>query len=206
MGWVVIALPCVLPRGNTCVPVSERATQSGNALAAAAIALACGICLPQIAAGLEDVSRVAGRMDLAALASGDYLIDDSYNANPGSVKAAVDALVALPGKAILVLGDMGELGPQEQALHAEVGSYAAQAGVAQLLTVGSLSVHSSAAFGATSGEGGHHFDNQQDLLAALLPMLGSGVAVLVKGSRSARMENITTELTAAAGGKVKGEI
>ncbi|MGS2723632.1 UDP-N-acetylmuramoyl-tripeptide--D-alanyl-D-alanine ligase [Porticoccus sp. GXU_MW_L64] len=161
-----------------------------NALAAAAVAQAAGVSVADIAAGLGAMQQVAGRMELSRLASGDYLIDDSYNANPGSVKAAVDALLQLPGTPVLVLGDMGELGNDEVALHGEVGEYAARAGVEQLFTVGTLSASTSAAFGS----GARHFDNQQDLLAVLQPLLGSGVAVLVKGSRSSGMEKITKAL------------
>ncbi|UTW46712.1 UDP-N-acetylmuramoyl-tripeptide--D-alanyl-D-alanine ligase [bacterium SCSIO 12696] len=168
-----------------------------NALAAAAVAQAAGVSVEHIAAGLSALRRVAGRMELLELDNGDYLIDDSYNANPGSVKAAVDALLQLPGRPLLVLGDMGELGADEVALHAEVGEYAAQAGVAQLYTVGTLSANTSAAF----GNGGRHFQNQQDLIAELQPQLGSGVAILVKGSRSSGMENITKALVATSAGE-----
>ena len=186
------------PEGSASVSLGLSGRHNiANALAAAAVALAAGVNVEHIAAGLSALRRVPGRMELLELASGDYLIDDSYNANPGSVKAAVDALLQLPGKALLVLGDMGELGADEVALHAEVGEYAAQAGVAQLYTVGTLSANTSAAF----GEGGQHFDNQQDLLAALLPQLGGEVAVLVKGSRSSGMENITKALLAANAGE-----
>ncbi|MDM3871750.1 UDP-N-acetylmuramoyl-tripeptide--D-alanyl-D-alanine ligase [Porticoccus sp. W117] len=186
------------PQGEVGVNLTISGRHNvANALAAAGVALAAGVEVAHIGAGLSALQSVPGRMELLELTSGDYLIDDSYNANPGSVKAAVDALLQLPGIPVLVLGDMGELGDDEVALHAEVGEYAAQAGVAQLMTVGTLSANTSAAF----GEGGQHFDNQQDLLAALVPQLGAGMAVLVKGSRSSGMENITKALVAASAGE-----
>ena len=183
------------PVGNAPVKLLLSGRHNvGNALAAAAVALAAGVALSDIVAGLQVLARVPGRMELKTLASGDCLIDDSYNANPGAVKAATDALLALPGKHLLVLGDMGELGDDELAMHADVGRYAAAAGVEQLFTLGALSEHASAAFGS----GGQHFDSRQDLIDALLPLLGSGVAVLIKGSRSSGMENIVKALAAEA--------
>ncbi|MBQ0718709.1 MAG: UDP-N-acetylmuramoyl-tripeptide--D-alanyl-D-alanine ligase [Gammaproteobacteria bacterium] len=161
-----------------------------NALAAAACAVAAGADLVAIAAGLAAMVAAPGRMQRKAGSGGARIIDDSYNANPGSVKAAIDALVAMPGKHYLVLGDMGELGPQEKAMHREVGDYARNAGVDGLYTSGPLSAETTAAFGA----GGEHFATKADLAQALLPRLNADAVVLVKGSRSAAMEEVVAHI------------
>ena len=191
------------PAGHAPVQLTLSGRHNvANALAAASMAFAVGIELGHIVAGLQGLPQVPGRMELKTLGSGNYVIDDSYNANPGAVKAAVDALLALPGSQhMLVLGDMGELGEDEVAMHADVGQYAATAGVQRLFTVGELSAHSSTAFGS----GAQHFDNKQTLIDALLPLMGGGVAVLIKGSRSSGMENIVKALEATSSHSGAGE-
>lgn len=161
-----------------------------NALAAACCAHAVGVALADIAAGLATASAIKGRMQVRRGAGGSRLIDDSYNANPGSLRAAIDTLVGFAGRRILVLGDMGELGTAEQQLHHEVGRYACEQGVDELWSVGPLSKHAASGFG-----GGHHFDDRSELAATLRPLLEPGVTVLVKGSRSAGMEAVVTALT-----------
>ncbi len=171
-----------------------------NALAAAAMALAVGAGLDQIRAGLEASERVAGRLVTHALRAGARLIDDSYNANPGSLAAAIDTLAEGGGEAWLVLGDMRELGADEVALHAEAGARARAAGIARLFTLGPLSAHASAAFGADA----QHFESHQALLQALAPALRPGLRVLVKGSRGSAMDTIVAALLArdaACGGE-----
>ncbi|MBL8505095.1 MAG: UDP-N-acetylmuramoyl-tripeptide--D-alanyl-D-alanine ligase, partial [Methylobacillus glycogenes] len=117
-------------------------------------------------------------------------IDDTYNANPASMRAAVDVLASQPGKRLLVVGDMGELGADEQTLHAELGAYAKSAGIDGLYALGKLSQHTVAAFGA----GAQHAESAEQLAAALLPQLQPGVTVLVKGSRFMRMESVVALL------------
>jgi UDP-N-acetylmuramoyl-tripeptide--D-alanyl-D-alanine ligase len=169
-----------------------------NALAAAAMGLAAGIDLVQIGEGLEAAQGVAGRFSPRLHASGAQIIDDSYNANPGSVRAAIDTLAASSGPAWLVqsgpawlvLGDMRELGPDGEALHAAVGAHARAQGLAGLFTVGDLAAAASRAF----GEGAQHFDSQEALAQALRPRLSAGLRVLVKGSRGSRMERVVAAL------------
>jgi len=157
-----------------------------NALAAAAAALAAGASPAAVATGLTFFRGVKGRLQIRSATSGAVLIDDSYNANPDSVRAAIDVLAATPGRKILVLGDMGEIGGQAGQFHDEVGGYAKSQGVDQLFALGEQSELASRNFGA----GGRHFDGVEALLDALSPQLGSDTAVLVKGSRFMRMERV----------------
>jgi UDP-N-acetylmuramoyl-tripeptide--D-alanyl-D-alanine ligase len=161
-----------------------------NALAAAAMALAAGIDLAPIGQGLELAKGVAGRFSRRPHRSGALIIDDSYNANPGSVRAGIDSLASAGGEAWLVLGDMRELGPEASALHAEIGRHARAQGLKAVLTVGELAAQASAAF----GEDGHHFETQEALADALLSALRPGLSVLVKGSRGSRMERVVAAL------------
>lgn len=162
-----------------------------NALAAAAVTAALGVPLARIAQGLAQAPAVAGRLRRQSLADGAVLIDDSYNANPGSVRAAIDTLAAQPGRRWLVLGDMAELGPAGKALHADAGRQARVAGIDALFSVGPLAAEASAAFGA----GAQAFTDQAALLAALQSGLQPGIVCLVKGSRSAGMDRIVSALS-----------
>ncbi|HMM87122.1 UDP-N-acetylmuramoyl-tripeptide--D-alanyl-D-alanine ligase [Azohydromonas sp.] len=169
-----------------------------NALAAATCALAVGAPLQAIARGLAAFEPVGGRSVLRTLtlrARRVTLVDDSYNANPDSVRAAVDLLAGLERPGALLLGDMGEVGERGPQFHAEVGAYARQRGVAVLWTAGSLSAHAAQAFGA----GARHFDRVDDLVAALAE-LPPAASVLVKGSRFMRMERVVQALEAAQAG------
>lgn len=161
-----------------------------NALAAAALALGAGATLQDIAAGLADSRPVAGRMVRHALAGGAVLFDDSYNANPGSLNAAIELLAQGGGEAWLVLGDMRELGADAQALHAEAGRRAKAAGIARLYTLGPLSEHAVRAF----GPGARAFATHASLVDALRTELHGGVRVLVKGSRGSAMDRIVSAL------------
>ncbi len=161
-----------------------------NALAAASLALAAGIALPRVAEGLAQARPVAGRQVAHVLGNGAVLVDDSYNANPGSLAAAIDALAAGKEEGWLVLGDMRELGPDAQALHAQAGVRAREAGLTRLYALGPLSAAAAAAF----GEGGRHFDSHAALAAALAADLHAGVRCLVKGSRGSAMDKIVTAL------------
>jgi len=184
------------------LPVPGR-HNARNAVAAAAVAFAAGIGLAAIRAGLAGFAGVTGRLQRRAGQGGALLIDDTYNANPDSVRAAIDVLASANGPKFLVLGDMGEIGAALQPYHAEVGAYACAAGVDQLFALGASSVHAVAAFGA----GATHFATPEALVAALQPLLAPGVTVLVKGSRFMRMERIANALAVAAdgSGKEQGE-
>ncbi len=162
-----------------------------NALAATAAALAMGVALDAVAAGLEGLAPVGGRLQIRKGINGSTIIDDSYNANPVSLRAGIDVLAVCKGQRYLALGDMGELGADAERLHAEAGTYARQAGIDGLYATGPLSRAAVEAF----GKGGHHFADQQQLIAALQPVLDDGATVLVKGSRSSRMERVVAGLT-----------
>lgn len=161
-----------------------------NALAAAACALSAGAPMSAIASGLESFTPVGGRMQPRSMADGFQLIDDSYNANPDSVRAAIDVLADMDGRTILVLGDMGEVGDQGPAMHAEVGAYARECGVDVLLTLGPASREAAKAFGT----GSMAFDSLEEMLPHLLAARPGHI--LVKGSRSMRMEQVVQALQA----------
>jgi len=162
-----------------------------NALAAAACAHAAGIPPQAIGAGLDAFRPYAGRLQVSTTAAGATLIDDSYNANPDSVRAAIDVLASCPGPTALVLGDMGEVGEHGPAFHAEVGRYAKEKGIGTLLAFGSASVDSARAFGV----GARHFEDFNEIKN----FLQKEKTILVKGSRFMRMERVVALL---AGGKV----
>ena len=165
-----------------------------NALAAAACALAAGAPLEAIARGLSAFEPVKGRSRAFALALGDRtltVIDDTYNANPDSVRAAIEVLAELPAPRLLVLGDMGEVGEQGPQFHAEVGALARERGIEQVLTTGALARHAAEAAGPVA----RHFEALDDLLAAALAELPSSASVLVKGSRFMRMERVVEAMT-----------
>ncbi|HEY9130119.1 MAG TPA: UDP-N-acetylmuramoyl-tripeptide--D-alanyl-D-alanine ligase [Dyella sp.] len=161
-----------------------------NALAAASIALALDVPLDTIVDGLEQVPAIAGRLRTEAMPGGWMLIDDSYNANPGSVGAAIDTLALADGERWLALGDMAELGPQARAMHAAIGARAKQRGIDRLFATGALSAAAVETFGA----GATHYSDKQALAKALNEALHGGVTLLVKGSRSAGMEQVIAVL------------
>jgi UDP-N-acetylmuramoyl-tripeptide--D-alanyl-D-alanine ligase len=163
-----------------------------NALAATALAVGAGVALEIVRAGLDGARQVPGRQIAHTLASGAVLIDDSYNANPGSVEAAIAALAAAGGESWLVLGDMAELGEGAELLHAQVGDSARNRKIARLYTVGAKSRAAARAFGNDA----RHFESQDALLQALRNDLHQGVRALVKGSRSSAMDRIVAALLA----------
>ncbi|MGH8121521.1 MAG: UDP-N-acetylmuramoyl-tripeptide--D-alanyl-D-alanine ligase [Rudaea sp.] len=172
-----------------------------NALAAAAVAYALEVPSATIRQGLQAAPAVKGRMLRHAMPGGWNLIDDSYNANPGSAAAAIATLVQLSedqggGAAWLVLGDMRELGAQAGQLHAQIGELAKRSGIARLFAVGELARASVDAFGI----GAQHFADQDTLTAALAREAHAGVNVLVKGSRGSAMDRIVRSLLDAANG------
>ncbi|MEB1628916.1 UDP-N-acetylmuramoyl-tripeptide--D-alanyl-D-alanine ligase [Xanthomonas campestris] len=211
----------VIPQGEAPVvlPLPGRHNVL-NALAATGLALGAGIALPIIAAGLAQATQVAGRQIAHTLTTGAVLIDDSYNANPGSLDAAIDALAAAPGEGWLVLGDMRELGPEAPALHAAAGRRARNAKLARLYALGALSAAAAQAF----GDGGRVFATHAALAAALQADLAAAASqtqtqdsslmhehtgavaraaasvapptLLVKGSRGSAMDRIVAALLA----------
>ncbi len=163
-----------------------------NALAATACALAAGMSLPVIVKGLESFEPVKGRskscewqLDGHALT----LVDDTYNANPDSVRAAIEVLAELPAPRLLVLGDMGEVGLQGVEFHQEVGAYAKACAIQSLFTLGDLCQHSSQAF-----EGAVHFSDMDSLQARVMSDISAYNSVLVKGSRFMKMERVVEAL------------
>jgi len=161
-----------------------------NALAAATAAYALGVSLSDIGRGLASFTGVYGRLERKAGINGAVVIDDTYNANPDSMKAAINVLAKLAGKKILVLGDMGELGADAQNMHAEVGAYAKAAGLTALYCLGNLSVDTARSF----GQGAEHFSSAEAIAQAVLPALEQGTTVLVKGSRFMQMERVVNLL------------
>ena len=169
-----------------------------NALGAAAAAHAAGVGLAAIAAGLEHMRPVAGRLQLKPGPRGSWLIDDSYNANPSSVRAGIDVLCALPGEHWLVLGEMAELGGETVASHAGIGDYARRAGITRLFATGDAARHAVASFGGRAT----WYEDASRLTDALAENLDTGVTALIKGSRVNRLERVVERLLqplAAAG-------
>ena len=162
-----------------------------NALAAAAAATAAGASLEDVVAGLADFRAVAGRLQLKAGVRDSWIIDDSYNANPSSVRAGLEVLRALPGVTWLVLADMAELGEHTSDSHAHMGSYARNCGVTRLFAMGQQSSRAVETFGA----GGEWFADPDELIRRLHAELAPGVTVLIKGSRVNRLERVVQALT-----------
>jgi UDP-N-acetylmuramoyl-tripeptide--D-alanyl-D-alanine ligase len=167
-----------------------------NALAAAACALSAGVSADAVVQGLEAFVPVKGRSRAVALQMPDRtrtLVDDTYNANPDSVRAAIAVLAELPAPRLLVLGDMGEVGEQGPAFHAEAGTEAKASGIDQLFATGELARSTVAAF-----PGAQHFDSMEALNAAVLEQLPQLSSLLIKGSRFMRMERVVEAVCAAA--------
>jgi UDP-N-acetylmuramoyl-tripeptide--D-alanyl-D-alanine ligase len=165
-----------------------------NALAATACALAAGASLEAVRRGLNAFEPIKGRARAIQILWRGHdltLIDDSYNANPDSVRAAIDVLAELPAPQLLVLGDMGEVGNQGPQFHAEVGAYAKERGIAQLLATGELSVHATSAF-----TGGQHTESVEKLIDAVNAQPTQYASILVKGSRFMKMEQVVQALQA----------
>ncbi|MEO6104715.1 MAG: UDP-N-acetylmuramoyl-tripeptide--D-alanyl-D-alanine ligase [Pseudoxanthomonas sp.] len=220
----------VTPQGEVAIslPLPGRHNVL-NALAVASLALACGVGLATIAEGLASATPVPGRQVAHPLGNGVVLVDDSYNANPGSLAAAIDTLAAAGGDTWLVLGDMRELGAEAEALHADAGRRAKSAGIRRLYALGPLSAAAALAF----GEGARSFDTHAQMVealrgdlqlvvpdAALLQRAGGGPAptgnpaasisaevqavhirVLVKGSRGSAMDRVVNALLSKGEGK-----
>jgi UDP-N-acetylmuramoyl-tripeptide--D-alanyl-D-alanine ligase len=149
-----------------------------------------------MAGALQSFGGVSGRLQQKQGYGGATVIDDTYNANPDSMRAAINVLTSEVASAdtVLVIGDMGEVGDAAAALHAEVGRYAAERGVGALYAVGPLSESAVSAYGNHRPGQAYHFSSQEALVAALRLTLSAQSRVLVKGSRSARMENVVNAL------------
>jgi len=162
-----------------------------NAAAASACAIAADVSLDVIAKGLASTESVAGRLNFISLSSGNTVIDDTYNANPASTRAAIDVLSEFTGKRFMALGDLLELGADEIEQHKAIGVYARENKVDRLLTFGELSQHAANEF----GKGADWFPSKDVLAKKLSDELGKNCTVLVKGSRSMKMEQIVAALT-----------
>ncbi len=161
-----------------------------NALAAIAACHAIACSTEALVRGLQSFMPVSGRLQKKRAHNQAMLIDDTYNANPDSVRAAIDVLAQVAGPTVLVLGDMGEVGSDGPAYHEEIGSYAKQRGLDQLYTLGELACHSSTSF----GDGACHFADIDGLLQRLDVCVDSKTTVLIKGSRFMKMERVVTYL------------
>ena len=165
-----------------------------NSLAAITCAMAAGVSSSAVMQGLEAFVPVKGRSRAQVVVQGTHtctLVDDTYNANPDSVRAAIDVLAELPGPRLLVLGDMGEVGHEGPQFHAEAGRYAKAKGIEHLLAIGSLATCATEAF-----EGAQHFDDMDALLAAVQVQVPHVASIVVKGSRFMRMERVVEALHA----------
>ena len=190
---IVLKTPSGTARATLAIPGLHNVR---NALAAAACAHAVGIPADVIGAGLAAFRPTTGRLQVKKTAAGVTLIDDSYNANPDSVRAAIDVLASCPGPTALVLGDMGEVGEHGPEFHAEVGRYARERGVSVLLALGSATPAAVQAF----GDGGRHFDGIDKLIGE-----AKGVTtILVKGSRFMKMEQVVAALAGETCGIKEG--
>jgi UDP-N-acetylmuramoyl-tripeptide--D-alanyl-D-alanine ligase len=187
----------ICPSGERAIMLKAGGAHNiGNALAAAAAASAAGASLEDIALGLADFRAVAGRLQLKAGTRGSWIIDDSYNANPSSVRAAMEVLRSLTGPTWLVLGDMAELGEVSHDSHAHIGSYARDCGIKRLFAMGPLSSRAVETFGS----GGEWFADAESLTRRLQAELAPGVTVLIKGSRINRLERVVQALTGGGAG------
>ena len=165
-----------------------------NAVAAAAACLAAGLPMSAVIVGLESFAGVKGRLQRRSGNKGAEILDDTYNANPDSVRAGIDVLAATIGRKLLVLGDMGEIGEASGQYHDEIGGYAKSQGVDALYALGDASKQAVRNF----GEGARHYCNVDKLIAAVDKELGPETTVLVKGSRFMKMERVADALTAPA--------
>ncbi len=161
-----------------------------NALAAIACGLALGIRRNVIVRALEGFAPVSGRLQRKTGKSGAVVIDDTYNANPDSVRAAIDVLALAQAPRMLVLGDMGEVGSEGRQFHTEIGAYARGRGIEHLFTLGELAIHASGAFGARA----RHANDMEELKQAVAALATANSTVLVKGSRFMKMERVVQHL------------
>ena len=184
-----------------------------NAIAAASAAIECGASLTDIKLGLAEMTPVKGRVNIHHLSKTFKLIDDTYNANVESIKAAISLLANYTGQRILILGDMAELGSETRAYHQEIGEFAKEQGIDVLLTLGVLSQHTSDAFARNNQGISEHFSDKQalnnylfNLFAPLTKNTEQAISVLVKGSRSAHMEYVVEDIMSWHGEQHRSQI
>ena len=191
------ALELVTPAGTAHIMLHVPGRHMAmNALAAAAVGYAAELPVTAIVRGLQAFQPVRGRLVTSTTATSVTVIDDTYNANPDSVRAAIDVLAARVAPRWLALGDMGEVGDEGPRYHQEIGAYARAAGIDRVFGSGELTRHAVTAFGA----GAEHFESVDDLARELVARAQAGVTVLVKGSRFMRMERIVAALAGVAAG------
>ncbi len=187
------------PKGNIGINLPLPGEHNvSNALCAAALAMQVGASLEDVRLGLQNMKQVSGRLQVKQLTNQVKILDDTYNANVASVSAAIDLLASFSGRRILILGDMGELGEKARYYHEQVGEHAKAKSIDNLVTLGVLSQAASDAFG------GKHFSQLDDLVAYVGQLVASehrDISILVKGSRSARMERVVAALEASPVGK-----
>lgn len=181
------------PEGQVALRLSIPGRHNArNAVAAAAACLAAGLPMAAVQAGLESFSGVKGRLQRRAGKNGADILDDTYNANPDSVRAGIDVLASTIGRKLLVLGDMGEIGEASGQYHDEIGGYAKSQGIDRLFALGDAAQQAVRNF----GEGARHYCNVDKLIAAVDKELGPDTTVLVKGSRFMKMERVADALAA----------
>ncbi|WP_265947603.1 UDP-N-acetylmuramoyl-tripeptide--D-alanyl-D-alanine ligase [Dechloromonas sp. A34] len=189
------ALELSAPAGSASIRLRIAGRHNArNAVAAAAACLAAGLPLTAVIAGLESFAGVKGRLQRRAGNKGAEILDDTYNANPDSVRAGIDVLAATIGRKLLVLGDMGEIGEASGQYHDEIGGYAKSQGIDRLFALGDAAQQAVRNF----GEGAKHYCNVEKLIAAVDKELGPDTTVLVKGSRFMKMERVADALAVAA--------
>lgn len=191
----------VCPNGRAAIRLSIPGTHNvGNALLAAAMSINVGANLEDVQLGLFNMREVGGRLNVKQLTNQIRLLDDTYNANVASVNAAIDLLATFPGNRVLVLGDMAELGDKANYYHEQVGEYAKSKGITSIYSIGVLSHYASEVF----NENGFHFDNKESLVSMLNENLFSeqrDISILVKGSRSSKMELVAKAIEESPVGK-----
>lgn len=188
------ALDLSAPEGTASIRLRIPGRHNArNAVAAAAACLAAGVPMSAVIAGLESFAGVKGRLQRRAGNKGAEILDDTYNANPDSVRAGIDVLAATIGRKLFVLGDMGEIGEASGQYHDEIGGYAKSQGIDRLFALGDAAQQAVRNF----GDGAKHYCNVEKLIAAVDKELGPDTTVLVKGSRFMKMERVADALAAA---------
>jgi UDP-N-acetylmuramoyl-tripeptide--D-alanyl-D-alanine ligase len=192
LNWLESEIVVKLPQGEARAVLKAPGVHNvRNALAASAAAVALQVPAPAIEQGLARFTGIKGRLQKKAVRGGATLIDDTYNANPESIRAAIDVLAACPAPTILVLGDMGELGSRSAELHRDIGAYARRHNISRLFAIGEATRETVAAFGAA----GAHASSLDDLLQMLRASATPPATLLVKGSRFMQMERVVADLT-----------
>jgi UDP-N-acetylmuramoyl-tripeptide--D-alanyl-D-alanine ligase len=196
LNWLESEIVVKLPQGEARTVLKAPGVHNvRNALAASAAAVALQVPAPAIEQGLARFAGIKGRLQRKAARSGATLIDDTYNANPESISAAIDVLAACPAPTILVLGDMGELGTRSAEFHRDIGAYARRQNISSLFAIGDATRETVAAFGAA----GAHASSLDDLLYMVRASASPQATVLVKGSRFMQMERVVADLTGETG-------